>query len=51
MNDKCKYCGCVFTYMEEDMDYIAVDLIGVYCPECNYSNVPIIKKKYKGDDK
>lgn len=24
---------------------------GVYCPECNYSNVPIIKKKYKGDDK
>lgn len=21
------------------------------CSECDYSNVPIIKKKYKGDDK
>lgn len=45
---KCGTCGCVFTYMEKDMQYITVDSIGVYCPECNYSNVPFIRKKYKG---
>ena len=45
---KCRSCGCVFTYMEKDMQYITVDSIGVYCPECNYSNVPFIRKKYKG---
>lgn len=48
---KCRTCGCVFTYMEKDMQYITVDSIGVYCPECNYSNVPFIRKKYKGEDK
>lgn len=48
---KCRTCGCVFTYMEKDMQYITVDSIGVYCPECKYSNVPIIMKKYKGEDK
>nr|DAO32459.1 MAG TPA: DNA-directed RNA polymerase [Caudoviricetes sp.] len=48
---KCRTCGCVFTYMEKDMHYITVDSIGVYCPECNYSNVPFIRKKYKGEDK
>lgn len=48
---KCRTCGCVFTYKLENMRYIAENTIGIYCPECDYSNVPIIKKKYKGDDK
>ena len=48
---KCRTCGCVFTYKLGDMRYISTNTLGVYCPECDYSNVPIIKKKYKGDDK
>ena len=48
---KCRTCGCVFTYKLDDMRYIARDTRAVYCPECNYSNVPFIKRKYKGDDK
>lgn len=48
---KCRTCGCVFTYKLQNMRYVTTNTIGVYCPECDYSNVPIIKKKYKGDDK
>ena len=48
---KCRTCGCKFTYKLGDMRYISTNTLGVYCPECDYSNVPIIKKKYKGDDK
>lgn len=44
---KCQTCGCVFTYKLENMRYVKVDILGVYCPECDYSNVPFIKKKYK----
>ena len=45
---KCRICGCVFTYKEEDMRYLTTDAVGVFCPECKYSNVPFIKIKYKG---
>lgn len=48
---KCRTCGCVFTYKLDDMRYITMDILGVYCPECDYSNVPLIRRKYKGDDK
>ena len=48
---KCRICGCVFTYKLDDMRYISTNTLGVYCPECDYSNVPFIKRKYKGDDK
>lgn len=44
---KCRFCGCVFTYKEEEMRYITPDCIGVFCPECKYSNVPFIRRKYK----
>ena len=45
---KCRTCGCVFTYKLGDMRWISTGILGVYCPECGYSNVPFIKKKYKG---
>lgn len=48
---KCRTCGCVFTYKELNISYTKNGLICVYCPECEYSNVPFIKRKYKGDDK
>ncbi len=44
---KCRTCGCVFTYKKQDMRYITENTICVYCPECEYSNVPFIKRKYK----
>lgn len=45
---KCRICGCVFTYREKDMCCLSSEAVGVYCPQCNYSNVPIIRRKYKG---
>lgn len=48
---KCRTWGCVFTYKLKNMRYITMDTLGVYCPECDYSNVPLIRRKYKGDDK
>lgn len=44
---KCRTCGCIFTYKEEDMRYITADAIGIFCPQCKYSNVPLFKRKYK----
>lgn len=44
---KCRICGCVFTYKGEEMRYITPDCIGVFCPECKYSNIPFIRRKYK----
>ena len=51
---KCRTCGCKFTYMEKDIDFIIFpkpcDFIN--CPQCSYGiPVPFFKKKYKGDDK
>ena len=49
---KCRTCGCVFTYMEEDIKKLFPDdITKVACPQCNYWVYPIIKRKYKGDKK
>lgn len=49
---KCRVCGCIFTYMEKDMEYrYPNDSEGVTCPQCNYWVFPFIKRKYKGDVK
>lgn len=45
---KCRTCGCVFTYKEENMCCLLSGMMGVFCPECEYLNVPFIKRKYKG---
>lgn len=45
---KCRTCRCVFTYKLGDMRYVGTETLGVYCPECGYSNVPFIRRRYKG---
>lgn len=48
---KCSTCGCKFTYQDSDVKYLnhAYDDISkiVYCPDCEWSNNIIIKRKYK----
>ena len=43
---KCRTCGCVFTYKEQNFEYIGADNTScVACPQCNYYNfVPFFKK-------
>lgn len=49
---KCRTCGCEFTYMKGDMEYIFwEDIPTVKCPQCDYSVNIFIKRKYKGDKK
>lgn len=49
---KCRTCGCVFTYMNKDMEYICwEDIPTVKCPQCDYWVSLFIKRKYKGDKK
>lgn len=48
----CKTCGCVFTYMEDDIIPLSTfELMGLECPQCKYCMHIIIKRKYKGDVK
>ena len=51
---KCEVCGCKFTYTIEDIDssIILNNYQFLKCPQCEYCvSVPIIRRKYKGDDK
>lgn len=44
---KCHTCGCKFTYMEEDIEWIALGKSVITCPQCSYYiATPLIKRKY-----
>lgn len=45
---RCKYCGCLFLYQDEDLklSYDGIDFL-IDCPQCKEYNNIIFKKKYK----
>ena len=53
-SQKCKYCGCVFTYQDEDIKVSPYpqydgDTPFIRCPHCNSVIDNPDKKEYKGE--
>ena len=44
----CDNCGCKFTYNNEDIEYsYLLESSYVWCPQCNYDNIILIRRKYR----
>lgn len=45
---KCWYCGCIYTYKDDDLSYTIEADRFLNCPQCGVSNNILFRRKYKG---
>lgn len=48
---KCKVCGCEYIYQESDLKYDWDNSCYLVCPQCEYVNTFLFKKKYKNNER
>lgn len=48
---KCNVCGCEYIYQESDLKYDCDHNDYLVCPQCEYTNRFLFKRKYKNNER